>query len=218
MKKWKIFISHGTAFTPVQERFYAKFREFIEARGCEWTTVGQNMHGVRQPVELARDAIAACDGAVIIAFRRIEILHGTDKPGGAALVTIDGRILPTVWNHLEGAMAYAHHLPLLVIVESGVHREGMLSKRFEWDALEIDITSKTLASEEFQQRFDHWISFVERRSLKKTEPDVEAGKIPIVRIIKSLTASEIKAIIAAAFAVLSLVATAAYYIGKTASH
>lgn len=213
MKKWKIFISHGSAFTEAQERFYTKFREFIEGRGCECATIGQNKYGVRQPVELAREAILACDGAAVIAFKRIEITNGTDKPGSSKATPVDGRVLPTVWNHLEGAMAYANHLPLFVIVERGVHREGMLSKRLEWDALEVDISSKVFGTEEFRQRFESWLSFIDGRSQKKACSAVEVDKLTLTQIFQCLTAGQLWAILAAVVAILSFLATVAYKIG-----
>ena len=218
MKKWNIFVSHGTPYNAAQERFCAKFRKFLESRGCECATIGQNKHGVRHPVELARDAIAECDGAAVIAFKRIEVASGTEKPGSSASTSVDGRILPTVWNHLEGAMAYAHHLPLFVIVESGVHREGMLSKRLEWDALEVDITSKVFASDKFQQRFGHWLSFVESHSRKASHSELDAGKLTLKRILQSLTPAQVWALLGATFVVLSSVATIAYKIGEWATH
>jgi hypothetical protein len=41
---------------------------------------------------------------------------------------------------MEAAMAYARKMPLLILVQPGLKRQGMLSDRLEWMAIEVALT------------------------------------------------------------------------------
>ena len=67
--------------------------------------------------EAANDVMTRCQGAVVLAFSR---WHWKDESGQITL-------MPTEYNHFEGALAIAHKLPLLVIAEEGVIDRGIVS-------------------------------------------------------------------------------------------
>ncbi len=71
---------------------------------------------VRSPYtfDAARDIMARCHGALILAFARWR-----DPAGGQNLA------LPTVWNHFEGAFALALKKEILVITEKHVAQDGI---------------------------------------------------------------------------------------------
>src|SRR5436853_283869 len=48
----------------------------------------------------------------------------------------------------EAALAYGARLPLLLVVEDGLHRECMSSDRLEWHGIQMDIKVHALSSEE----------------------------------------------------------------------
>ena len=137
--RYEIFLSYGSPYTPEQQSFISAVKNRLSSRDCETYTVGQDNYSVRQPIQFARDRIVECDGMVVIAFERVRVDKGRDKPGSSEEKLLDDRSLPTVWNHLEAAMGYAHDLPLLILVASGLHREGMLSDRLEWYAQEVEL-------------------------------------------------------------------------------
>jgi hypothetical protein len=83
---------------------------------------------------------STCRGAVVVAFERTRILTGLDKPGSSVPKEIKNESHPTVWNHMEAAMAYARKMPLLILVQPGLKRQGMLSDRLEWMAIEVALT------------------------------------------------------------------------------
>lgn len=71
---------------------------------------------VRSPYTFAaaQEIMSRCHGALIFAFAR-----WADPKGDPGLA------MPTVWNHLEGAFAIAHHKELLVITETNVAPDGI---------------------------------------------------------------------------------------------
>ena len=52
-------------------------------------------------------------------------------------------------------MAYAHGVfRFLYVGNQKIHRQGMLSKRFEWNAMEIDVDPNVVKQDAFRQIVD----------------------------------------------------------------
>jgi hypothetical protein len=210
---YRTFASSGTPYTDAQQQLVDAIEDYLRTKGCELFTVGKHNHSARQPVEFARDLITTCDCAVVGAFERYKIVTGTEKPNSAEQKPIDGRSEPTVWNHLEAAMAYAHDLPMLVLVEKCVYRQGMLSKRFEWNAMEIDIDPQLVKGEQFRQMVDDWLGRVESTKAARDKAKHDLEKVTIREYLASMKPKEAWAIVVAVFTVLAAVAGAAYWAG-----
>ena len=116
--------------------------------------------------------IAKCDGSVVIAFERTRILRALEKPDSTQQKEIEHASHPTVWNQMEAAMAYACDIPLLIFVEKGLTREGMLSDRLEWNAVETDLSPSLLVEDSFRQVFNEWISLMRSRRSKVVFPKI----------------------------------------------
>ena len=95
-----------------------------------------------------------CHGTVVVAFERIHIEKAYDKPKSEHQSELRDIALPTVWNQLEAAMAYANDLPILILVQRGTKREGMLSDRLEWCAQEVELDPSIFQTTEFKGIFD----------------------------------------------------------------
>jgi hypothetical protein len=212
-----IFVSCGRTSTPTQEQFVLCIEAHLRSHGCQPQTVGRNVYSIRQPVEAARELIAKCSGAVVIAFERTRILSALDKPGSADEQKLPQESHPTVWNHLEAAMAYAQNVPLLIIVEQGLRRQGMLSDRLEWIAIETDLTPSLLSMEQFQQIFREWLSLVKARATLPRRANLSNAKWTVrdvFGIVANLEAKDAWAVMVAIFAILAAIATASYTIGQ----
>lgn len=211
--RFRTFESCGTAYTDSQKAFVEAIEHYLKAKNCELFTVGKHIHSVRQPVEFARELIKTCDCAVVIAFERYKIVQGLEKPNSPEQTPIVNRAEPTVWNHLEAAMAYAHDLPLLVFVEKGTHRQAMLSKRFEWNAMEVELNPDIVKQEPFRQIVDDWLQRVELSATRRAKAKRELEDITIREYLASMTPKQLWGVIGVAFTVLSVVATAAFWLG-----
>ena len=212
---YRTFESCGTPFNDSQRRLVEAVEDYLTTKGCELFTVGKHVHSSRQPVEFARDLIKKCDCAVVIALERYKIVDGREKPNSPDQTTIRGRSEPTVWNHLEAAMAYAHDLPILILVEKCIHRQGMLSKRFEWNALEVDVDPQIVKEEPFRQMVDDWLTRVQssRTTREKAKHDLE--KVTIGEYLTSMKPQQLWATVVAAFTLLAAVAGVAYWAGQS---
>jgi hypothetical protein len=211
--KYKIFLSCGAPFTKEQDVFISVVEEYLRNHDCETKTIGRNNFSIRQPAQFARDVIAECDGIVVIAFERLRVEKGKDKPNSKDEKLVVSRSFPTVWNHLEAAMGYAHDLPILTLVAAGLYREGMLSDRFEWFALEVELTPNFLTTEMFHQSFKDWLSRVEERTKTPFKTKIDPSKLRMVDLFMSLTPNQFWGLLGAAFAVIMAVAVLAFKLG-----
>ncbi len=84
----------------------------------------------------------------------------------------------------------------------------------EWDALEIQIEPKLFSTEEFQQRFDDWLSYVETFKSDPKRPKVKPSEMTITELMGALTAKQLWGLLAWAIGILASVATAAFKIGE----
>jgi hypothetical protein len=90
----------------------------------------------------------------------------------------------------------------------------MLSNRFEWAAIEADLSPDILRTEKFRQIFDEWLLRVRRKSeLKSKELDI--GDIKIGTLLTQLNTKQAWAAIVITFALVSGVATTAFKLGQT---
>jgi len=216
----QIFLSVGNPDTDAQEQFVAAIEAYLVSHNCEPQTVGRSKYSGRQPVQAARDTIGECDGALVIAFERTRILDGLDRPGRANPTAIKGESHPTIWNQMEASMAYAHNLPLLSVVQQGVKRQGMLSDRIEWVAIEEDLQVGLLRTEKFKQVFAEWLVHVEEARTRKTsavkaekaEPDL--ATLSVGYVMSHISIPQLIAILGGAFTLLSTVAAASFKAGQ----
>jgi hypothetical protein len=212
-KTMRIFLSCGTPDNQAQESFISAVEAHLKSHKCEPQTVGRSKYSGRQPVQAARDLIAECDGAFVIAFVRTRILRGIERPDSAKPADIKNESHPTVWNQMEASMAYAQRLPILTMVQRGLKRQGVLSDRFEWVAIEEDLQPGLLGSEKFRQMFDEWLALVRAGKEKNKSGAINVDELRVGDIFR-MKPSHLAAIVASLFTVLSTVASIAFMLGQ----
>ncbi len=100
----KVFISAGTVATPRQKEAIDIVFNALRNAGLSPRQMGVNEWSHDQPLRAIRKVISECDGIAVVAFSRITFPSGNErlKQGDKTLTDIG---LPTVWNHIEAAMA-----------------------------------------------------------------------------------------------------------------
>ncbi|HEV2237632.1 MAG TPA: hypothetical protein VGR57_13305 [Ktedonobacterales bacterium] len=119
-----VFISVGSGLAPGQEHFVAAIEATLRRHGLGAATLGRNLHsdGALDALHtLVRETI----GTLVIAFARLRVVSAIERPDTVA-APVSARDLPTVWNQIEAAMAYQARKPLLLLLEAGLHPEGLL--------------------------------------------------------------------------------------------
>lgn len=208
----KVFLSVGATYTEKQEIFVEAFELFLGQNGCERLSVGRGDYFAKQPIVSARHLMQSADGVVVIAFTRQIIEKAIDKPESKDAKEIKNRSNPTVWNQLEAAMAFGLELPLLVIVEEGLHQEAMLKDRLEYRALVTNFEKEFFTSDEFKGIFKDWKRIAEDRA-KENEGHADVKNLTIGGLIKEFSPEQFWKVGGALFSLFAGVAAAAYWVG-----
>lgn len=164
----KIFLSVGATYSEEQERFVSAFEVFLSQNSCERMTVGRGSYTARQPILEARDLMESVDAIVVLAFTRTEVKLSVEKPGSPDAKEIRDVKYPTIWNQLEAAMAFGLKIPLLVVVEQGLHQEAMLRDRLEFRTLATPLIPEFFATAEFKGVFADFKRIASERARGKS--------------------------------------------------
>jgi hypothetical protein len=181
-----VFLSVGRASTPEQEQFISALEKYLSSNGLTPQTVGRTYFKNQQPLKSVTECMADCAGTIILAFERLYIQDGTERRGSKQQSPLGNVTLPTVWNQIEAAMAYALGHPLLVLVENGIKSEGLLEHGYDWYVKWIDLQDTAFAQPEFIGVFTDWKRAVEdnskapqhnalRRTTEQSDTDVEVN-------------------------------------------
>lgn len=152
----KVFVSVGRAFTPEQEAFLSAFEHFLTDQGLAPQIVNRTVFSAGQPLKFIESLMTECAGTVVVAFERLYIREGQEKRGSEAERPLQEVKVPTVWNHIEAAMAYVLKHPILVVVEDGLRSDGLLEAGYDWYVQTIPLDPARLADREFVGRFSDW--------------------------------------------------------------
>jgi hypothetical protein len=210
----EVFLSVGRTSTQAQEDFVTAVEKMLRAQGLEPRTAGRTSFSSDQPLKHIRALMQKCVGTVIIAFERIYIERGVDRRGNAKATDLDRAKLPTVWNQVEAALAYAQGHPLLVIVENGVKSEGLLEKGYDWYVQWVDINPGALNEAEFHGVLADW---KQKLGASKSSALVLNDSTTIGQLIAGMKPSHLWSTLAALAAVIGTVATLAFQVGKSAA-
>jgi len=176
-----VFVSVGRTSTPEQERFVAAIESHMLRHALLPQTLGRNYWSSQHPLKAVDELMSQCGGAAIVGFERLRVVQGIDRRGSDKEQQVANVSLPTVWNQIEAAMAYARRLPLLVFVQTGLRAEGLLETGYDWYIQEMSLDETLLADPGFTGIFDDWRSRVEELHTERHSTmrgASETGRLP----------------------------------------
>lgn len=156
-----IFLSYPKPFTQSQKDFIATLDELLKDRGYEPRTLGVTDYDMDAPLVAIRRLMLESNGVITVAFRRALIVDGAGKPETDDEYSINGKWLTSPWAHIEPAMAFQVGLPVLILREEGVLKEGMLEQGILGTYMPVfDLDSSSLSgylkSSEWNQLMRKW--------------------------------------------------------------
>ncbi len=173
----QVFVSVGAAANAEQEAFVAAVRDRIRSAGLEPKTVGDGFWDNSAPLRGAERLLNQCHGAMIVALERYRFAEGVENPGegGRDEARVADVRVSTVWNQIEGAMAYSRRLPIMVVVHRELLRDGILQDGYDWYVLKVGEGLGSLSTPEFNGVFESWRRQVDAfRTLAESETEAEA--------------------------------------------
>src|SRR6185295_2622634 len=114
-------------------------------------------------VDKADRLIKRCDGVLILALARIHALIFESESDQKSQVAGRVATLPTSYNHLEGALGLAQHLPLLILFEESMDRTGIFHSGIKPTAIPANANQKWVESKSFRMPFDAWVMQIQER-------------------------------------------------------
>jgi hypothetical protein len=173
MNELDVFVSVGGTATEQQEAFIRAVEDRLRSEGLVPHTVGRNTFSADAPLKTVTKLLDRCSGTVVIALERSYFASGTERRGGPKEIAITDVRLPTPWNQIEAAMAYARGLPLMVIVEAGLKSEGLLERGYDWYVQSVKPETAALNTNEFNGVLTSW-----KQKMVETPKKVSASKSP----------------------------------------
>jgi hypothetical protein len=174
----KVFVSRPTWVSPQYRPGLEAFLRILGNMNLDPRTLGATDYPRRAPLDEVITLMDVCDGVIILGYPQIGISAGFVKNSA-----VTGEILlPTEWNHIEGAIAYARDLPLLVI-----HHEGIKRGIFDRGAIGSFLYEKDLRRADWSLdtnllgALKSWKSdCLQPRAVKRalTRPDVDSRSCP----------------------------------------
>jgi hypothetical protein len=171
--------------------------------------INVNIHPSNSPLEKINTTLDDCHGVIILGFERKFLVDCEERWERKGVKKLERLKLPTVWNHIEAAMAYSKSLPLLVIIEDDILQEGLLEHCFEWFVYKVNLNDNAHSSDRINGLL---LDFKERIENKKNQniKKLDYEKISFFDLLKQLKISSVVAIIV----FLSGLATASFSLSK----
>jgi hypothetical protein len=202
MDELHVFLSVGGTATDKQEAFVRAVEERLRGEGLFPHTVGRDTFSPDAPLKTITELMDKCAGTVIIALERVYFPAGVDKRGGDKEKSLTEVKLPTPWNQIEAAMAYARQHPLMVIVEAGLRSEGLLERGYDWYVQWVTPEASSLNTLEFNGILASWKSKIAQSASAKKDAKIQTVNINIVdltigEIVKRLKPTQLWSILVA---------------------
>jgi hypothetical protein len=212
MEHFDVFVSVGGTATDKQETFVRAVEDRLRSDGLVPHTVGRNTFSTDAPLKTVTDVLNKCAGTLVIALERMYFPSGLDKRGGDKETPLLEVKLPTPWNHIEAALAYANRKPLMVIVEEGLKSEGLLERGYDWYVQWVRLETSSLNTAEFNGVLASWKGKMSQLASRKQETtnhtNIDFAKLTISELVRGLKLSQLWAVfialaglIAGAFAI-----------------
>ena len=213
MDELHIFVSVGGTATERQENFVRAIEQRLQSEGLIPHTVGRNTFDYVSPLATVMSLMETCSGVVVIAFERLYFPAGYEKRGGKNETPLSEIKLPTCWNQIEAAMAYCRNLPLLVMVERGIKREGLLDQGNGWYIQWVDVDPAALSTPEFNGVLAGWKQKVSKmksaQAILRESQGADVDKWTIREFVERMKPAQLWGVLAA----LAALAAGAFTLG-----
>lgn len=141
----KIFLSRPNTYDPVYNSTVKALTNFLKKRGLTPITIGSTVFPNEIPISAIKKEMQSCSGIIILGLPQLLIENGIQKKNTKVEQVIINKESPSVWNQIEGAMAYMLDLPIMIIAQEGIN-DGL----FENGTLPF-------FKNEYNLRSSHWI-------------------------------------------------------------
>lgn len=164
----KIFISKLGLMDALQVVHYNDVKDYLQrAYNTQFAYIDRNDYRDKGQLGTVKDGIKECSGMIVLAFSYLAVSEGY-LHRNVEENRVENKCLPSPWMQIEATMANSLGMPILIIGEKGMIRNGI----FEDTIVNSESSIFFVEYEELisNQRaiFDKWINLVDNYSLQKT--------------------------------------------------
>jgi hypothetical protein len=120
-----VFLSVGGPHRLDQEQFLSLVRVEMRAACVQLLTVEGGEYSRDKPFEQVAQVMTTCRAALVIGLERSHAYTVFERELSERQKLHQDQYIPTAWNQIEGSIATALRLPVLVLRERRLHREGI---------------------------------------------------------------------------------------------
>lgn len=202
-RRRRIFVSVGRRERPHHVRFVAALKELIEASGHDAYFMPNSYEN---PLDRLCRELRECDGMLVICFERIFAASAIEfRESQNAKPPIEPLVTPTVWNHVEAALARSLGLPVLILAEEGCRADGMLDSMVQIKTQWLEFEPEQLSKPHVRQLFDGWLRAMDDRASTggPTAAVADVSELRVWDVLKGLRFGEAVGLMVAIGAVFS---------------
>jgi hypothetical protein len=120
-----VFLSVGGAHRLEQAQFLQHLRTELRRLGVDVRNLSAIEYSEDRPFDQVRELLKTCRGALIVGLERSHAYAVFERERSDREQLYQDQYTPTAWNQIEGAMASALGLSVLVLREQRLHLEGI---------------------------------------------------------------------------------------------
>ncbi len=164
-----IFLSVGSGHRLEQEQFLQHLRTELRNLGVDVRSLNSPSFSEDRPFDQVRDIMSQCHGALVVGLERSHAYAVFEREQSKRQKLYADQYIPTAWNQIEGAIASAINLPILVLKDQRLHNEGIFeaeNHRHRRETFDVREEARGL-SPRLKEILSHWTIHV-RTLTRKT--------------------------------------------------
>ena len=157
-----VFLSVGGVHRLDQEQFMQCLRAEMRILGVDLRVVPPDAFSTNAPFDQIHGVIAACRAALVVGLERRHAYAVFERERSDDERILYEQFTSTGWNHIEGAIASALKIPVLVLREDHIHAEGIFEARNHRHQIrEFDLSKECRGlSAGFREYLASWVQHV----------------------------------------------------------
>lgn len=124
-----VFLSVGRGHRLDQERFLQHLHTELRNLGVDVWNLSRAEFSEDRPFDQVREVMSRCHGALVVGLERSHAYAVFEREASKEQKRYVDRYIPTAWNQIEGAIASALQLPLMILKDRRLHDEGIFETR-----------------------------------------------------------------------------------------
>jgi len=139
-----VFLSVGRPHRLDQEQFLQRLRADMRALGVGLRSLSSAEYSEAKPFDQIGDLMQSCRAALIVGLERSHAYTVFERERSDLEKIHQDQYVPTAWNQIEGSIASALKLPLLILRERSLQREGIFEAESHRHRIrDFDITTES---------------------------------------------------------------------------